>query len=144
MITNNCIAISNENNIKTYSTSIKYAFKNIYMYPYTITNLFYPFPLLLRRDYIYHLLLNNINPYKLYDEKYFKQIDEINLEMQKINEQDIFETLIYNNNQKILNESNKNLFNLSELSFKYNKFNFNNQKIPIFLKFQNKNILNYY
>lgn len=108
------------NNQTNYSTSLK-ALKRVYILPSVITSLFSPLPPLMRKDYIFHLFLIDVNPYSFYLPECHEEIESYNLELQEIldNSQDLLEFKAFPYLSENIKGKNEHLYNLLEERNKY-------------------------
>lgn len=104
----------------TLSTNSK-VFDTEYMYPFSITSLFKPLPVLMRRDYVFHLFYYNINPYSFYPEKHHTSLDNIHKDLLAITDElrPYIEFNMFKQQSQLIKENNEHLYNL--LQEKVNK-----------------------
>jgi hypothetical protein len=89
-------------------------FDTDYILPFSITSLFKPLPILMRRDYVFSLFYYNLNPYSFYPEKYHASLDNIHKDLLKVTDEfrPYIEFNLFKQQSEIIKENNEHLFNL--------------------------------
>lgn len=82
--------------------------------PFAISSLFKPLPVLMRRDYIFHLFYYSINPYSFYPEKHHSKLDDIHKDLLAITDElrPFIEISMFKQQSEIIKENNEHLYKL--------------------------------